>query len=173
MKCQLKLTYVLTNCQKKMAYNLNVLAEERIGDALARVILDYPFPDFIIKYKNDLKEENHIKRQNFTRLLLNTSLIVEHETEPNGFTYMKITAPFERLCEQAQQMKLKLSLNVFFNFRGFFFIFISISIFFFLYFQVIHVKLKLLMLYLFFIFFICSEREHSKFRFNSKSTIDI
>ncbi|CAG8485548.1 412_t:CDS:10 [Diversispora eburnea] len=86
-------------------------SNERIGDALVKVIFDYPFPDFIIKYKNDKNKENHRKRRNFERLLLNTGLIVEREINLNGFIYMKIISPFERLCEQAQQMKIKFPLN--------------------------------------------------------------
>ncbi|CAI2165973.1 12376_t:CDS:10 [Funneliformis geosporum] len=96
------------------------------SDALAKVVHDYPFPDFILKYENDKgkhlydnekdnKEKNAIrakKRQNFECLLLRAGLVLEHEIDTEGnHTYVKIIAPFDRLCEQAQQTKIKIRLN--------------------------------------------------------------
>ncbi|CAG8592544.1 2076_t:CDS:10 [Funneliformis caledonium] len=94
------------------------------SDALAKVIYDYPFPDFILKYENDkvkhlYDHENNekyeiraMKRQNFERLLLRAGLFLEHEIDTEGDnTYVKVIAPFERLCEQAQQTKIKLRFN--------------------------------------------------------------
>jgi len=46
-------------------------------------------------------------------LLLVAGLILEHEVDTDGvYTYVKVIAPFERLCDQAQQIKLKMRLNV-------------------------------------------------------------
>ncbi|CAG8650705.1 4134_t:CDS:2, partial [Acaulospora morrowiae] len=91
-------------------------SKEYLGDAIAKSIFDYPFPDFIIKFREDPKdqdyEEHRTKRCKFERFLLYSGMIVECEVDViDEFTYMKIIAPFERLCEQAQQMKLKMPLN--------------------------------------------------------------
>ena len=46
-------------------------------------------------------------------LLLQTGLILEHELDPDRiYTYVKIIAPFDILCEQAQQISLKMRINV-------------------------------------------------------------
>jgi hypothetical protein len=90
------------------------------------VVHNYPLPDFIIRYKDDKKnednkedenqnkDENHrIKRNNFEILLLQAGLILEHEIDTDGiYTYIKIIAPFETLCEMAQRLKLKIRINV-------------------------------------------------------------
>ncbi|RHZ74069.1 hypothetical protein Glove_227g72 [Diversispora epigaea] len=107
-------SWVKNNRNETFERTIEKFSKELIGDALVKVIFDYPFPDFIIKYKNDQNmyqnKENRRKRQNFEKLLLNAGLIVEHENF-NGFIYMKIISPFEKLCEQAQKMKIKLPLN--------------------------------------------------------------
>ncbi|CAG8649691.1 6121_t:CDS:2, partial [Acaulospora morrowiae] len=91
-------------------------SKENLGDAIAKSIFDYSFPDFIIKFREDPKDqdynEHREKRRIFERFLLHSGMIVECEVDViDKFTYMKIIAPFKRLCKQAQQMKLKMPLN--------------------------------------------------------------
>lgn len=89
----------------------------RNSDALAKVVYNYPLPDFIIRYKDDKKDEHRnekqITRDNFEILLLQAGLILEREVDPDGiYTYVKIIAPFNTLCEMAQRIRLKVRLNV-------------------------------------------------------------
>ncbi|CAB5386984.1 unnamed protein product [Rhizophagus irregularis] len=88
----------------------------RNSDALAKVVYNYPLPDFIIRYKDDKKDEHRnekqITRDNFEILLLQAGLILEREVDPDGiYTYVKIIAPFNTLCEMAQRIRLKVRLN--------------------------------------------------------------
>ena len=76
-------------------------------------MLKHEHPDYILKYKDDENSINKIKRGNFERLLLRSGLILEHEFDAvYECTYIKVFAPFERLCEQAQMIKLKMRLDV-------------------------------------------------------------
>ncbi|CAB4381280.1 unnamed protein product [Rhizophagus irregularis] len=80
------------------------------SDAIAKVMKDYGYPDYIIKYKKDDKMK--LKRDNFERLLLHSGLILEEEEDPIlECIYIKVFTPFERLCEQAKIIKLKMRLN--------------------------------------------------------------
>ncbi|RIB28705.1 hypothetical protein C2G38_2137212 [Gigaspora rosea] len=92
----------------------------RLGDALAKVLYNYPFPDFIITYSDsDLKEgsqpirqKRNQRRRNFERLLLKTGLIIEQEQDAaSENVYIKLYAPFEKLCEQAEVIKLRMRLD--------------------------------------------------------------
>ncbi|CAG8609827.1 2962_t:CDS:2, partial [Racocetra fulgida] len=83
---------------------------EEFGDALAKVLYNYQFPDFIITYRIDTNDkhlkEKGIKRKNFEKLLLKARLVVEHERDGVSDTvYMKLFAPFQKLCEQAEIQK--------------------------------------------------------------------
>ncbi|RIA84496.1 calcium-activated chloride channel-domain-containing protein [Glomus cerebriforme] len=86
------------------------------SDALAKVVFNYSSPDFIIRYK-DNKDDDDLnrkqkKRENFEILLLRTGLILEHEIDTDGiYTYLKIIAPFDILCEVAREIKLKIRIN--------------------------------------------------------------
>ena len=101
------------------------------SDALAKVVHNYKLPDFILRYEYDRKEDDdgvenendeeddednkkkRIDRKNFEILLLRSGLILEREFDADKkYTYIKIIAPFEVLCEQAQQIKLKMQVNV-------------------------------------------------------------
>ncbi|CAG8513238.1 11068_t:CDS:10 [Cetraspora pellucida] len=87
-----------------------------LGDALAKVLYDYQYPDFIITYCNDLKDRHQhkkeLKRRNFERLLLKSGLIVEHEGDAaSENVYVKLYAPFGKLCEQAEVIKLRMKLD--------------------------------------------------------------
>jgi hypothetical protein len=76
-------------------------------------VLNYKYPDYILKYIDDKNPVSQLKRGNFERLLLRSGLILEHEMdEVFECTYIKIFAPFEKLCEQAQMIKLKMRLDV-------------------------------------------------------------
>ncbi|CAG8436167.1 9494_t:CDS:10 [Diversispora eburnea] len=95
-------------------------SSEPTGDAIAKVLHNFPFPDFILKFNIDEREKltkkkpsKKLKRKNFERLLLKSGLIVEIEQDAardNEF-FVKLYAPFHQLCEQAQQIKLKMRLN--------------------------------------------------------------
>lgn len=81
------------------------------------MVYNYPLPDFIIRYKDDKKDEHRsekqIMRDNFEILLLQAGLILEREVDTDGiYTYVKIIAPFNTLCEIAQRIKLKARINV-------------------------------------------------------------
>ncbi|CAG8628073.1 18793_t:CDS:2, partial [Gigaspora rosea] len=92
----------------------------RLGDALVKVLYNYPFPDFIIAYSDsDLKEgsqpirqRRNQKRRNFERLLLKSGLIIEQEQDAaSENVYIKLYAPFEKLCKQAEVIKLRMRLD--------------------------------------------------------------
>ncbi|CAG8717404.1 44624_t:CDS:10, partial [Gigaspora margarita] len=92
----------------------------RLGDALAKVLYNYPFPDFIITHSDsDLKERDqpirqmrNQKRRNFERLLLKSGLVIEQEQDAaSDNVYIKLYAPFEKLCEQAEVIKLRMRLD--------------------------------------------------------------
>ncbi|RHZ74109.1 hypothetical protein Glove_227g16 [Diversispora epigaea] len=96
-------------------------SSEPPGDAIAKVLHNFPFPDFILKFNIDEREKRFKKtkqskrsrRKNFERLLLKSGLIVEIEQDAareNEF-FVKLYAPFHQLCEQAQQIKLKMRLD--------------------------------------------------------------
>ncbi|GBB95120.1 hypothetical protein RclHR1_02480019 [Rhizophagus clarus] len=90
--------------------------EHRNSDALAKVVYNYQLPDFIIRYKEDSNEERRNEEQkvrdNFEILLLQSGLILESETDADGiYTYVKVIAPFDSLCEIAQKIRLKVRLN--------------------------------------------------------------
>ncbi|CAG8614974.1 1573_t:CDS:2, partial [Scutellospora calospora] len=85
-----------------------------LGDALAKVLYNYKFPDFIITYdsKDKHQETNEKKRRNFERLLLRSGLVIEHERDAaSDNVYVKLFAPFEKLCEQAHVIKLRMRLD--------------------------------------------------------------
>ncbi|RIA89124.1 calcium-activated chloride channel-domain-containing protein [Glomus cerebriforme] len=83
------------------------------SDAIAKVLLEYEYPDYILKYvDDDKKPKKRRKRENFERLLLRSGLILEHEFDSIfECTYIKVFAPFELLCEQARIIKLKMRLD--------------------------------------------------------------
>ena len=73
------------------------------------------FYDFILKFlheKEDEKRKKHdVWRQNYEQLLLEAGLILDYEETVDGKgIYIKILAPFEGLCKEAEQQKLFLPL---------------------------------------------------------------
>ncbi|KAG9285121.1 hypothetical protein G9A89_008468 [Geosiphon pyriformis] len=87
----------------------------KVADALARILYNDPFPDFILKFKNEIADDistNTSIRNQFELLLLKTGLIVEHEDDSilKNFTYLKVWVPFYKLCDAADQMRLKVRL---------------------------------------------------------------
>ncbi|CAG8662386.1 468_t:CDS:2, partial [Acaulospora colombiana] len=104
-------------------------SSERSGDAIAKVLHNFQFPDYMLKFrleKHDIllkfrheeyekrELERQRKRRNFERLLLRAGLIIEVENDAanNEDFFVKIYAPFQKLCEEAQQIKLKMRLNM-------------------------------------------------------------
>jgi hypothetical protein len=84
---------------------------------VAKILFDYSFPDFILKFKKnedeDKVEANKKTRRTFERLLLLAGLFVEFEDDIDGEnTFVKLWVPFNRLCEEAEELKLKMPLDV-------------------------------------------------------------
>ena len=91
-------------------------ASHDTADAIAKILFDYPFPDFILKFKKDKGDDaatNSQIRRNFERLLLLSGLFVEFEDDASKeCTFVKIWVPFRRMCEEAEELKLKMPLDV-------------------------------------------------------------
>ncbi|CAG8462988.1 441_t:CDS:10 [Funneliformis mosseae] len=104
------------NPKKSLAKAIENFAKFKTADAIAKVIYNYEFPDCIIKFneKGDKKAKrvnNQRKRLNFEKLLLRAGLILEFELDPDRiFTYVKVIAPFEKLCSQAEKQKFKMEI---------------------------------------------------------------
>ncbi|CAI2175932.1 18391_t:CDS:10 [Funneliformis geosporum] len=106
-----------SNPEASLATAIENFAKFKTADAIAKVIYNYEFPDFIIKFnekgdKVTKREINQLKRLNFEKLLLRAGLILEFELDSDRvFTYIKVIAPFEKLCNQAEKQKLKMAIT--------------------------------------------------------------
>ncbi|CAG8688864.1 36315_t:CDS:2, partial [Racocetra persica] len=109
-------TWVTDHPENGLIECVEEFATYQLGDALAKVLYNYQFPDFIITYIHDTNDkrlqEKKIKRKNFEKLLLKAGLVIEHERDGVSDTvYMKLFAPFGKLCEQAEVIKLRMRLD--------------------------------------------------------------
>ncbi|CAG8592715.1 9566_t:CDS:10 [Ambispora leptoticha] len=97
----------------------------KVGDALARILYDNKFPDFIFKFESkgstDTTDDANIEigekfksldqaRRKFELLLLLSGLFVEREIT-RDFTYVKIWTPFKKLCEAAEEICISKELD--------------------------------------------------------------
>ena len=89
------------------------------ADAIAKILFDYPHPDFILKFKKNEGDDsvtNSQIRRNFERLLLLSGLLVEFEDDASKeCTFVKLWVPFKRMCQEAEELKLKMPLDVCIN----------------------------------------------------------
>ncbi|CAI2170722.1 1786_t:CDS:10 [Funneliformis geosporum] len=121
-----KLTYdkiyefVKINHDAKLMDVVDHFQNDPNSDAIAKIVLGYKYPDYILKFiDNSISEhisiperERQHRRSNFERLLLRSGLILEHEKDLHlKCTYVKVFAPFERLCEEAKNIRLKMRLD--------------------------------------------------------------
>ncbi|CAG8647096.1 4116_t:CDS:10, partial [Ambispora gerdemannii] len=93
-----------------------------VCDALARIIYDQKFPDFIFKFDSEHESTDDIdtdhvdtksSRRKFELLLLLSDLFVEHEIDSTkNVTYVKIWTPFMALCEAAEEVRIKKELDL-------------------------------------------------------------
>ncbi|CAG8516637.1 5146_t:CDS:10 [Ambispora leptoticha] len=93
----------------------------KVGDALARILYNDKFPDFIFKFEpkgftkstddasieisEEFKSSDQARRK-FELLLLLSGLFVEREIT-RDVTYVKIWTPFKKLCEAAEEIRIK------------------------------------------------------------------
>ncbi|CAG8480932.1 5977_t:CDS:10 [Ambispora leptoticha] len=97
----------------------------KVGDALARILYDDKFPDFIFKFESkgstNSTDDESIKigeefkskdqaRRKFELLLLLSGLFVEREIT-RDFIYVKIWTPFMKLCEAAEEIRISKELD--------------------------------------------------------------
>ncbi|CAG8773644.1 10300_t:CDS:2, partial [Acaulospora morrowiae] len=106
------------NPEASLLDTVNQFSSEPNGDAIAKILHNFQFPDYILKFTREEHEkrsvEKQTKRRNFERLLLRAGLVIEVENDAVNKEdfFVKIYAPFQKLCEQAQQIKLKMRLNI-------------------------------------------------------------
>ncbi|KAL1922354.1 uncharacterized protein VTP21DRAFT_9893 [Calcarisporiella thermophila] len=86
------------------------------SDAFIRIIyLPDNRCDFVLTYLANEAEksaEHQKRRREFELELLRAGLLIEREEGvDHDFVFVKLTAPFERLCREAQNMKLKMNLK--------------------------------------------------------------
>ncbi|GET02867.1 anoctamin-7 [Rhizophagus clarus] len=118
--------YIKKNSHESLSEIIEKFQKFPKSDAIAKVLKEYDFPDYILKYEDDKNEDdkneddknddkNHekqIRRENFERLLLHAGLILEQEKDPIlKCTYIKVFTPFEKLCEQAKIIRLRMHLD--------------------------------------------------------------
>ncbi|KAG9299480.1 hypothetical protein G9A89_009433 [Geosiphon pyriformis] len=105
-----------SNPKKSLLDMMDDFETDKNSDAIARILFDYPFPDFILKYSDEEDGQELLKRirkrRNFETLLLMSGLVIEHEDDiDHNNTYVKIWAPFNLLCEEAHKLRIKMPLD--------------------------------------------------------------
>ncbi|CAG8532816.1 12121_t:CDS:10 [Ambispora gerdemannii] len=109
--------WINNNPHKSLEQTITEFEQIDKADAFAKILYDHPLPDFILKFPNEEDVKNIVsnteRRFKFEWLLLKAGLVVEREEDiSSDNTYIKIWAPFHRLCKEAHHMRIKLPLNV-------------------------------------------------------------